>query len=413
MDFCKRFIQFFKRIFVFLCCFCCCCCNKRNDNDRTDILPQLEEGRRTVQHGSENKRFKRFSHFYVEVTVTARTSPETDSTPNSNNSNVLTTSEVHPVLPEQIQYVDKTDNLKKSNHDNIDSIENSNLEEISSNSHQSVDNHHNATKKHSKIIHPEKTDLKDTSERSNLNTSTILCQHDDKNRHNNNFTTNNTIYPVEDHFNSPNNTIHQEENRFKTPKNITHKDEDRFETPTVIEIINPIVIPVRQTPPCVCGQHVETESPSTEHVPRLCQCNNGKHIEIRNTLVVFRITKRVTIPVKTARRHLYTEHDVFTKQKAVAITERRYSSHPRKNTVFHADKSDFCECKCYQWKGHFLSGNISKKLSLTYWISIEPVQAIQCVRLEPLCLGKRHAIFQMNGTHFPGHIYKTVIFAGL
>jgi hypothetical protein len=410
MDFCKRFIQFLKRIFVFLCCICCCCCCKCNDNNRTDTLPQLEEGRRTVQHGSQNKRFKRFSHFYVEATVAERSSTETDSTPNSNNSNVLTTSEVHPVFPEQIQYVDKTENLKKNNHDDIDSIENSNLEEISSNSHQSVDNHHNATKNNLNIIHPEKTDLKDTSERSNLNTSTILRPFDYNNHHNNNFTTNNTIYPVEDHFNSPNNTIHQEENRFKTPNNIIHQEEDRFKTPTVIEIINPIVIPVRQTPPCVCGQHVETESPSTEHVPRLCQCYSIGHIEIRNTLIVFRTTKRVTIPNKTARRHLYTENDVFTKQKAVAITERRYSSLHPKNTVFQADKSDFYECKCYQWKGHFLSGNIRK--SFTYWISSRPVQAIQCVRMEPLCLGKRHAIFVNNGTHFPGHIYKTVIFAG-
>ena len=86
MEFCKWLIALFKQIFVFLSCGCCCfkCDNNNNNNNNNNKVgdrPQLEGGR-IVQHGSKNKQFKKFSHFFVEVTKT----PKEKSLSNNNNN---------------------------------------------------------------------------------------------------------------------------------------------------------------------------------------------------------------------------------------------------------------------------------------------------------------------------------------
>jgi len=154
---------------------------------------------------------------------------------------------------------------------------------------------------------------------------------------------------------------------------------------------------------CLCGQHFEDNSPSNKTVHRLCECINGKHITIYNTLIVDKIIRDVFIPYKTKEKHLFVTSDNFTKNKALNLTynrSNRYGFQP-KNTVFQVKSHEFWECK-----GHDFNSNFYE----IFWISKMPVQTVQCVNSEPRCVGKRHAIFEDYGKHFPGYVYKTVIF---
>jgi len=154
---------------------------------------------------------------------------------------------------------------------------------------------------------------------------------------------------------------------------------------------------------CLCGQHFEDNSPSNKTVHQLCECMNGKHIAIYNTLIVDKIIRDVFIPHKTKEKHLFVTDDDFTKNKALNLTynrNKRYRFQP-KNTVFQVRSHDFWECE-----GHDFNTNYYK----IFWISKKPVQTVQCVNSESLCVGKRYAIFEVYGKHFPGYVYKTVIF---
>ena len=154
---------------------------------------------------------------------------------------------------------------------------------------------------------------------------------------------------------------------------------------------------------CLCGQHVVDNSPSSKNVQRLCECINGKHMTIYNTLIVDKIIRDVIIPYKTKEKHLFVTDDNLTKSKAKNQTDNRknrYGYQP-KNTIFQVKMHDFWECK-----GHCFNTNYYE----TFWISKKPVQTVLCVYSEPLCVGKRHAIFEDHGTHFPGYVYKTVLF---
>jgi hypothetical protein len=129
--------------------------------------------------------------------------------------------------------------------------------------------------------------------------------------------------------------------------------------------------------------------------------NQNKHINFcPNSLYVYQVLQTgIPLPSQTTSRHIYEGNGIFTKQDAINISVKRGSSFDL-NTVFKKP-NNFKKCSTDDEKYPILI------------ISNHPVQAYQCVRShngkwEAFNLGKVYAIFAMDGSHFPGYLYKSI-----
>jgi hypothetical protein len=107
----------------------------------------------------------------------------------------------------------------------------------------------------------------------------------------------------------------------------------------------------------------------------------------------------VTLPQETRIKHIYEGRGILTKKEAINLSAER-GSNISLNTVFDKPKH-FKVCKT----DDILYPNLT--------ISSHPVQAFQCVRSnnvkwEAHDLGKVYAIFAIDGSHFPGYLYKSI-----
>jgi len=120
----------------------------------------------------------------------------------------------------------------------------------------------------------------------------------------------------------------------------------------------------------------------------------------RKKLVVTRVlNKRFQIPNQTRVRHIYDGPYPFTSTRAIEVSLNR-SENINYNTVFN-NPYKFLECDT---------------LFGTLIISRQPVQAYQCTRINgqwtATSCGKVHAVFNMNGNHFPGpqYLFQKIVF---
>ena len=261
MNFSQNIIQFLRQIICFLCC--CCRWKCRKNNNRVDgQLPQVEGGGggghvvphvgrvvphigRVVQHGSNNKRFKKFSHFYVEVKE-RNAAADSSQIPDPSTSEIILNNE-----NENIQSEDPKNDSHISNQDKIDlpkTSENSNFKVISA-SHDIVDNHHNDN------IAPNNLNVISQENKNQFNFNSTSHQ-TIQNRQTTTNNLNSISQETNENFNI-NSTSHQSVLKDHTTTdnlNLIFQKENRFKTQDIIEVINPIVIPRKKTPLCICEQ---------------------------------------------------------------------------------------------------------------------------------------------------------------
>ncbi len=137
--------------------------------------------------------------------------------------------------------------------------------------------------------------------------------------------------------------------------------------------------------------------PTYEIVNEDRRINNNTIQNYPNALVVTRVLKRgFRIPEQTRERHIYDGPFPFTGSRAIEVSTNR-SENISCNTVFN-NPYEFLECDT-------LFGTLFETLI----ISAKPVQTYQCTRSDgqwtAASCGKVHAVFSMNGNHFPGEQY--------
>jgi hypothetical protein len=144
-----------------------------------------------------------------------------------------------------------------------------------------------------------------------------------------------------------------------------------------------------------------------ENVKNLYKISNetrqhkNKYIDFRTgPLYVNQVLKTgIPLPQHTKDNHIFEGRGSLTKEEAIHFSAKR-GSNINLNTVFEKPKY-FKECKTDDIHNPNLT------------ISSQPVQAFQCIKnnygeWEAHSLGKVHAIFAMNGSHFPGYLYEDV-----